>query len=365
MQTNRSAWLDIAKGSAILLVVINHSAEGILAAGIGEEISLWKLFHNICYTFHVPVFFFISGWLSQLSNKSPKARASALLSNTVYPYLLWSVLQAVVMIVTASGNIVPTWNKLPLMLLNGAFQFWFLHCLILITAIDVILRSTRVIISVRLCGAICIASTAMLGVHFPWKLDAVAQYIIYYEVGVAVASVNSLRLPVNIPGLAFGGGVLLVALYLAGAGYPTDLRPLGAFAGISMCLAVSSLIARSKSLLPAALELCGRCSLQIFASHLIFAAGLRVVLARAGVTAFWIHFASGSLAGIALPLLLAYLDKRFLKVLFRWPDFSKVALPSFMLPMQKTGPESYRVSTGGLYGARENGLRSESPFSQP
>jgi fucose 4-O-acetylase-like acetyltransferase len=325
MKTSRWAWADIAKGIAILLVVINHAAEGILEAGIGTAVPFWKAFHDICYTFHVPVFFFLSGWLSQASSKKPLARAKALLTNIVYPYLVWSILQSGVMIVAAAGNIVPQWSRLPWMLWSGSFQFWFLHCLILIMLIDLTMRTFQLPTWGRLCGAVCLTSYSVLGHDLPWKFNAVAENIIYFEVGIALATVATETPRSNIYAMAFSGAVLLFTFWSSGAGYPTNLKPIGAFSGIMFCLASSSIIANSKGILRQSLEFCGRYSLQIFAAHLIFTAGLRVVLQKLGVETFWIQFSMCCTAGILLPLALAIFDERYLTILFRLPDFKRTA----------------------------------------
>ena len=340
MRESRWALPDIAKGIAILLVVINHTAEGILEAGIGTEVRLWKPFHDICYTFHVPIFFFLSGWLAQVSTKQPASRAKSILNNIVYPYLLWSILQSVVMIVAAAGNVVPQWSGLARMLLNGGLQFWFLHCLILILLIDLSMRIFRVPTWARLCGAVCLASASVVGVDFPWKFNTVAENILYFEVAAALSTVAAQLPRLNIPAMAFTGAVLLVSFYSAGAGHPTNLKPIGAFSGIMFCLASSSLIAHSKGTLRRVLEICGRYSLQIFASHLIFTAGLRVILRRMGVETFSIHFLLCNAAGVLLPLALAYLDERYLGVLFRIPDFKSTMATRTTVHVSMEGQES-------------------------
>lgn len=47
---NRIAWVDIAKGIGIVLVLIGH-------------ISQNKNLHYFIYSFHMPLFFIISGYL--------------------------------------------------------------------------------------------------------------------------------------------------------------------------------------------------------------------------------------------------------------------------------------------------------------
>ena len=48
--TKRIEWIDIAKGIGIILVVIGH-------------ISQIEVLNDIIYSFHMPLFFIISGYL--------------------------------------------------------------------------------------------------------------------------------------------------------------------------------------------------------------------------------------------------------------------------------------------------------------
>jgi fucose 4-O-acetylase-like acetyltransferase len=52
--TNRINWIDIAKGIGIFLVVLGHT-------GIPVKLSYW------IYSFHMPLFFFISGMCFDIS----------------------------------------------------------------------------------------------------------------------------------------------------------------------------------------------------------------------------------------------------------------------------------------------------------
>ena len=320
MKSSRLPWADIAKGVAILLVVVNHTGGGVIGANIGSTPAGWADFTAVCYAFMVPVFFLLSGWFSQLSSKTPGERIKALASNLVYPYILWSLLQTALMIVTKAGNTVPTWGDMPAILLNGYMQFWFLHCLIMILLSDLLLRYFRIPVTIRLCGALGVASAAVCGLQLPRVLEEFATHILYFEVGVFLAVVSSTtRLPVNRMGLAFAGALMLLTFHFNGAGYQTPLRPLGAFAGILFCLSTASLLACSRNVLSTLLGMCGRYSLQIYVSHLIFSAGLRVLLSRSGVDLFWVHVLAGSLVGIVLPVMLVHLGGNPIQILFRFP----------------------------------------------
>ena len=47
---NKIQWIDVAKGIAIIFVVLGHCVSG--------QTFIWV------YSFHIPLFFFISGYLS-------------------------------------------------------------------------------------------------------------------------------------------------------------------------------------------------------------------------------------------------------------------------------------------------------------
>ena len=64
----RIEWLDSLKGFAIFLVVVGHVVLGYLRAGIFPEYQ-WslQLTHDLIYSFHMPLFFLISGFLYKLT----------------------------------------------------------------------------------------------------------------------------------------------------------------------------------------------------------------------------------------------------------------------------------------------------------
>jgi len=59
--TNRSGWVDYAKAIGIILVVYGHVARGLYNAGIAFPEPLYSLTDSVVYSFHMPLFFFLSG----------------------------------------------------------------------------------------------------------------------------------------------------------------------------------------------------------------------------------------------------------------------------------------------------------------
>lgn len=56
-------WLLILQGWAMLWVVIGHSTVGVPGEGPGWENALY----HIAYSFHMPLFMLVSGWLFYLT----------------------------------------------------------------------------------------------------------------------------------------------------------------------------------------------------------------------------------------------------------------------------------------------------------
>lgn len=58
---DRESWVDYAKGIGIILVVYGHVARGLFNSGISVPLNLYHLLDSIVNTFHMPLFFFLSG----------------------------------------------------------------------------------------------------------------------------------------------------------------------------------------------------------------------------------------------------------------------------------------------------------------
>ena len=75
-QKQRIEWIDIAKGIGIIAVLIGHTNSGILR----DEI----------YSFHIPLFIFLSGMLFSGSTKSAKEFFVSKIKRIAVPYYFWA-----------------------------------------------------------------------------------------------------------------------------------------------------------------------------------------------------------------------------------------------------------------------------------
>jgi fucose 4-O-acetylase-like acetyltransferase len=311
MSRSRIDWLDGAKGIAIFLVVLGHVLRGLPAgSGKGDD---WAVFLDAwIYTFHMPVFFLLSGLFIEGSVGRPFGSfLGGKLRTIMYPYFVWSVLQEIVRSATGAASLRDVWQ----IAYHPVMQFWFLYVLFLLGVIYVVLRKTG--LPPWAFGVLVIALYAMLqfgvslgswGVIYMLALNG-----IYFAAGALDGPV---RLPERFerhrpaPLLVFSVFIfgLLVAAVAAGLQSGSWIRPVLGLLGSAATLALANALFR--------LGLCGfllgwgRLSLEIFVAHTIFSAGIREVLTRLHVGSPAIHVAAGLVAGMAGPILLVAVLKR-------------------------------------------------------
>lgn len=92
MSEKRIDYLDIAKGIGIILVVLGHSFPD-ASYTVGIQNPICKVIFELIYTFHMPLFFFISGYLSpKLVIQKEKKMILKRISSLLIPYLFMSML---------------------------------------------------------------------------------------------------------------------------------------------------------------------------------------------------------------------------------------------------------------------------------
>ena len=120
---NRIVWVDIAKGIGIILVLIGH-------------ISQNKNLHYFIYSFHMPLFFIISGYLYSEKEQYVRKKAKSIL----LPYLFWSIVSFLYWVLIERNlrtqNLNPIIPATNILIARGGednyifnVALWFLPCL--------------------------------------------------------------------------------------------------------------------------------------------------------------------------------------------------------------------------------------------
>jgi fucose 4-O-acetylase-like acetyltransferase len=327
MAQGRDAWVDYAKAIGILLVVYGHVARGVYNAGIPMDAALYERVDSIIYSFHMPLFFFLSGlfFIHSLRRRGPAALTANKIDTIVYPYLLWSLTQGLAEVWMSgytTGN--ATLSEV-LALWDPRVQFWFLYALFLVvlTAIVVYRSAARPLVPAVLAAS---AAAYVYQDHIPSALhsDYVVKNFVFFALGVWFSSVKDQVNRNPIPWAAAGLVAFVAAQYIfhveLGLVYTDKGTPslLVATVSILAMASVSMLLARAPARWVLAV---GSASMAIYVMHILAGSGARIILARfLGVQDAAIHLIAGCLVGVLLPMLVLRLSARLgIRGLFEAP----------------------------------------------
>jgi len=136
--SERTDWIDAAKGMGIVLVVLGHAIGGLHDARLMADDDAWQTVFYVIYTFHMPLFFFLSGLFVEKRVRAQPARfAESLFTRIAWPYFLWCTFQ--LMVISLLGTLVNVPSSFDLwrcveLVWKPASQFWYLHALFVMHA---------------------------------------------------------------------------------------------------------------------------------------------------------------------------------------------------------------------------------------
>jgi fucose 4-O-acetylase-like acetyltransferase len=315
MTTNkyRDAFLDIAKGLAIILVVIGHVIQG------GSENFDELLWFKVIYSFHMPLFVFLSGAVAAIAFQSDsvkdamkaslqqtKVKISKAAVRLLLPFVAWCVINQ--LIYHHSDSVM---SALILAFRRPDTALWFLlaifYCIVL-AAIFNIFFSAIYKLSIRagiqgIAKWICDGRVQILLMILIWwairehtprgaGLSLIRSYFIYYALGIGFYKYPYLKMSAwkYLP-----AGIIFIALIpywsrssldnINGAPwFPAELTyfyaGLVALSGSFVILGLAMWLSEIKfKPIKSFLILCGQLSLGIYAIHYFFLAYSPKVLA--------------------------------------------------------------------------------------
>ena len=174
----RINWIDWSKVFAIYLVVLGH-----LVQRTGIELYIFYFI----YLFHMPFFFFISGYLFKVREETFKQFFANSFKLLVIPYLLLNLI----------GNIflIPTWilsKQWPIEQIIYFFTAdgrgdigptWFLICLFWVRLLAYFIIQVKSIINKIILVLACALVAYILPHFLSWRLDAALMAIPFFIVG--------------------------------------------------------------------------------------------------------------------------------------------------------------------------------------
>lgn len=296
---NRINWIDSAKGIAIILVVYGHIILGLHNAGMWNTFN-YHLQYSFIYTFHMPLFFMLSGlflskWVSRDANQAITQKARRLL----IPYVVWSIIQGVVMIfLSTDTNSNNDWTLLMRIPTTPFSQFWYLYDLFFMFIFYYLLfRFLRLKLKWILLGALFIAPFASY-INF-WQFYRLFYYFFFFLLGSIIWEYrNKLnQIPVIKSGICFIGVNIVYFLLPLSQFLHNIFGIVVALVGIAFVIAIVMHV-KIKFI-----EIIGQLSMPIYLMHILAMAGARIFLLKLGITNLELQIIFGLIMGIGLPLI--------------------------------------------------------------
>jgi fucose 4-O-acetylase-like acetyltransferase len=147
---DRLDWLDRARGIGIVLVVMGHAFVGLIAAKSATREM--ELLSDFIYSFHMPLFFMLSGMASAGLMRQPLTVFSQRVAlRTLYPYVLWSILFLCVHSLGAGmTNTQSGFDQVLRLYMDPVAVYWFLLAMLLCQVLGRVLIATPDLVVVPL-----------------------------------------------------------------------------------------------------------------------------------------------------------------------------------------------------------------------
>lgn len=174
----RYLWLDIAKGIAIILMVLGHTS-------IPHELS------NFIWAFHMPLFFIASGYTTNWGKRSFMQFILHKTKTIILPFVIYSV---ILLLLTQESSESVT---MLFLIRNGwiSWALWFIPVLFFATVLGKLLFSVRnksfmtILVMCLLLVGIMLSYNK---IYLPWSLSTVPVATIFVIVGTKLRQYNNI-----------------------------------------------------------------------------------------------------------------------------------------------------------------------------
>jgi fucose 4-O-acetylase-like acetyltransferase len=323
MRENKIVWLQILQGWSMLLVVIGH----ITLTGIftNPTTPFSAAIERIVYSFHMPLFMFVSGWLyyfTRLSrDKSFTETIVDKLKRLGIPFLFFTLLTILPKVALGSMMKHPVHftyqyfvNVFFLLKENPLGEMWFVVSLLVLMLLFVVYK-----VALKSKVGTILLFIVAIGIYyaFPrsiyvWQLNHVADMMIFFYGGILFCRFGWQRFFESKVSLAI---MFLVFVFLNTLNTPPIfLKCIGILFSLSLCMNVSKIF-------PSLLSSFRNYTFQIFLMGIFFQMGVRYIYGYYCIDAlYWPLYIVSILVGLFIPVLIAKfiqrLDNKYLSLCF-------------------------------------------------
>lgn len=338
----RNAWVDYAKAIGIILVVYGHVARGVFNAGLPMDGHWFALVDSIIYSFHMPLFFFLSGLFfhDALMRHGSGGLVVTKMDTVVYPFIVWSLLQGsceVALSNYTNGQV--TLGEVLAFAWRPRAQFWFLYTLFLVFVLCACVyakAARRHFLPLLLVFALLYLLRPQLPLGYLANL--LLTNTVFFALGIWFNEVKAFFERRCRELTLLFGGLFLLGQYGFHVGLGLDYQIGGPAALALATISIAFVAALSMYLGRVRLDwllLLGASSLTIYLMHILAGSGTRIILSKVlGIDSIGVHLLLGTVIGLTAPLLAQAMINRYrLQFLLAAPR----SLSAALLPARLAG----------------------------
>lgn len=315
----RNVWVDYAKAIGIILVVYGHVARGVFNAGLPMDEAEFVLVDSIIYSFHMPLFFFLSGlfFFDSLQKRGRGGLIINKIDTIAYPFIVWSLLQGLFEVALSNyTNGQVTLVEVFSLLWMPRAQFWFLYALFLVFVVCTFLYA-------KADRRFFLPFVVLFGVLFVFQQDLtinnMTRFIlgntVFFALGVWFNEVKAFFLARYSSLTLVFGAMFIAGQYLFhvtfGMNYTDGGLPVLALATVSIFFMVALSMWLGQYRVDWLL-FTGASSMTIYLMHILAGSGVRVILSKfMGIDSITVHLLIGTLIGTAAPLVAQLIINRY------------------------------------------------------
>lgn len=306
-------WVDNTKCIACILVVLGHFWMSMVVSGISKENVIYDFTIQSIYTFHVPLFFVCSGFLYQKSNrvhtiKSWSKNVLYKLLNLGVPYFTFTLITFLMKAVFSNSVNNQNGNIIRTLFISPIAPYWFLYALFFLFLVTPCMKTKKqaeILLAVAFALKIANIVLSTNNVSMPSIIKYILGMLIWFAIGIFLAF-DEIKLTSKICKVIMViSAVCAFAICIFYYRTPKTNEPVKFIVGL---LFVTAIIIASYNFQNDKLNnFCNKFSkyfMPIYVMHTIFAAGIRIILLKLGITNIFIHTVLGLTLSFAVPIII-------------------------------------------------------------
>ena len=312
MAKEKINWLLILQGWAMLWVIIGHSPMG---GAYGTDSEIVMSLQNFAYSFHMPCFIFISGYLFYLTRINSCMKWSDMLTDKLkrfgIPYIVFSIVTLIIKYIASDNVARPielSFYQLFMTFIspgNGPLALlWFILVILWYFALSPVWKYVlnRKALSIITIIILLILNIANMPYYQILSITSTLKFSVYFFLGMIFSKYQFIE---NVKSNKFGVFIASMILYVVSRAYDIPLIP--ALSGIAFSIVLSLYADRY---IPKLFSSFRDYTYQIYLMGIFFQIFIKLLCKKGFISNYELGITLNILLGIYMPVLISIIVKK-------------------------------------------------------